>query len=107
MGHDIHFLSRLERVNADQQALALRLYRDPQTTRKIIEHRGTSLSMQAERVAIALDVPGVEMSADHQRRRVGKAREQVAPRSRRLLLVGRILRHLARKALERSGGKHG
>jgi hypothetical protein len=41
-----------------------------------------------EGIAVALDVAGVEMPADHQRRRVGKAREQFAPRHRRLNRVG-------------------
>jgi hypothetical protein len=33
-----------------------------------------------EGVAVAPDVPCIEMSADHQRRRVGKAREQFTSR---------------------------
>src|ERR1700750_1102381 len=40
-----------------------------------------------EGVALALDVAGVEMTADHENRLVGKARKQLPPRYRGLFSV--------------------
>jgi hypothetical protein len=58
-------------------------------------------SDEFEGLAVALDVAGVEMAADRQRRRIGEAREQFAPRCRgsgRIEIRGRRpvqMRHLA------------
>src|ERR1700722_1688901 len=50
--------------------------------------RGLVLDDELERSAVPLDVTGVEMSADHERRAIGKAREQFAPRHGRLSGIG-------------------
>lgn len=54
MGHDTHFLSRLQRLGDHRQVdLALGLYRDPRAVRLILARVG--LPEDTERVAIALD----------------------------------------------------
>lgn len=60
MGHDIHFLERLERVNPDHQALALRLYREPAETRRVLDVICTDLGLSdaRDRIAIALEDGG-------------------------------------------------
>jgi hypothetical protein len=64
-------------------------------------------------IAVALDMAGVEMSADRQRRRIGKAREQLAPRRRgldRIEIRGRRpvqMRHLAGMMRHVAGQKPG
>jgi hypothetical protein len=45
-------------------------------------------SDELEGIAVALYVPGAEMSADHQRRQVGEAREQFPPRGGGLHGIG-------------------
>jgi hypothetical protein len=52
MGHDEHFLERLDRVASDHVALALGLYRDHELVRYILDH--VRVPEGAERVAIAL-----------------------------------------------------
>jgi SEC-C motif-containing protein len=52
MGHDEHFLERLDRVASDHVALALGLYRDHELVRYILTH--VRLPDAAERVAVAL-----------------------------------------------------
>jgi hypothetical protein len=51
MGHDLHFLERLERVSPEQQQIALALYRDPALVRLVIE----GVPEDRDRIAIALD----------------------------------------------------
>ncbi len=51
-GHDIHFLSRLERVGYGESDLALRLYRDPALVEALFGERG--VPPDAERIAIPL-----------------------------------------------------
>ena len=53
-GHDLHFLSRLDRVNYDQADLARRLYRDAALVKAILDDETPS---DVERVAVAL-APG-------------------------------------------------
>jgi len=53
MGHDAHFLSRLDRVSAQQADLALRLYRDEELLCSLLD--AERLPADAERVAISLD----------------------------------------------------
>ncbi len=55
MGHDKHFLSRLDRVSREQCDLALNLYRDQEIVQKILEH--AKLPDSAARVAISMDHP--------------------------------------------------
>jgi hypothetical protein len=55
MGHDHHFLSRLDRVNAQHVELALGLYRDEDLVRRILQM--ADVPEQADRVAISLDDP--------------------------------------------------
>jgi len=50
MGHDEHFLSRLDRVQAEQVDFALALYRDHEAVRFLLEHLGAD----APRVALAI-----------------------------------------------------
>lgn len=52
MGHDLHFLERLERISPAQQQIALTLYRDPALVRLVIAGH---VDEERERVAIALD----------------------------------------------------
>ena len=52
MGHDHHFLSRLDRVTTDQVEFALSLYRDHEVVKELL-HRVT-LPEGADRVAIAI-----------------------------------------------------
>src|ERR1700688_2371839 len=52
------------------------------------EPHGSSLNDEFEGVAVAPDMGGAEMAADHQGRGIGKAREQFAPRYRRLDRIG-------------------
>jgi hypothetical protein len=56
MGHDEHFLERLDRVASDHMALALGLYRDHELVRYILTH--LRLPEAAERIAIALEDGG-------------------------------------------------
>jgi hypothetical protein len=53
MGHDIHFLERLERLSMPQADFALALYRDPVLVRFVLAH--VKLPDGAERVALALE----------------------------------------------------
>lgn len=53
MGHDHHFLSRLDRVHAQHTELALSLYRDDELIRRILAM--AEVPEAAERVAISLD----------------------------------------------------
>jgi hypothetical protein len=53
MGHQHHFLSRLDRVSLPHVELALSLYRDPDLVRHVV--RLPHVPADAERVAIALD----------------------------------------------------
>ena len=55
MGHEHHFLSRLDRVSAPHVELALELYRDHELVRFIMD--GADLPAGAERVAVSLDDP--------------------------------------------------
>lgn len=56
MGHDHHFLARLERVDQQETELALSLYRDHQLVRELL--RSLSLPEGVDRVAVALsDAP--------------------------------------------------
>jgi hypothetical protein len=55
MGHDDHFLSRLDRVSWVDAELALTLYRDHELVRELIE--SSSLPQDTERIAISLDDP--------------------------------------------------
>lgn len=57
LGQDLHFLSRLERVNYGQTELALRLYRDPALVRTILAD--PACPRERERIAIPID-PGPE-----------------------------------------------
>jgi len=52
MGHDAHFLGRLDRVDNEHLELALGLYRDHQLVQEVLAH--VRLPEGAERVAIAL-----------------------------------------------------
>jgi len=52
MGHDVHFLERLSRVEAEDESLALSLYQDPELVRTILSL--AQLPDGAERVALAL-----------------------------------------------------
>jgi|CZKU01.1.fsa_nt_gi hypothetical protein len=56
MGHDEHFLERLDRVHRDQVELALGLYRDHELVRAILSD--ARLPPDAERVALALEDGG-------------------------------------------------
>ncbi len=57
MGHDAHFLERLDRVTDDQTELALSLYRDHEAVRLLLDHE--AIPTDAPRIAIALaDAPG-------------------------------------------------
>ena len=47
-----------------------------------------ALNDEFESIAIPPDAAGVEMAADHKRRRIGKTREQLTPRRRRLNRIG-------------------
>lgn len=51
MGHDVHFLQRLERLPTQQVDLALSMYRDPQMVRFVLSR--ARLPDGAERVALA------------------------------------------------------
>jgi hypothetical protein len=53
MGHDIHFLQRIERLSPAQADLALTLYREPELVAHILER--VRLPDGAERVALALE----------------------------------------------------
>jgi len=53
MGHDHHFLSRLDRVHTQQADLALSLYRDDELIRRILTM--AEVPEAAERIAISLD----------------------------------------------------
>ncbi len=55
MGHDSHFLSRLDRVTPEQCELALGLYRDEEVVKKLLDH--AKLPEGVERVAISMDHP--------------------------------------------------
>jgi hypothetical protein len=55
MGHDIHFLERLERVSDAHMELAMSLYKDGDLVRAIL--RDARIPEQAERVAITLEDP--------------------------------------------------
>lgn len=58
MGHDHHFLSRLDRVNDSQVELALALYRDHELVGRLLLAHRHFIPEGAERVAIALDDSG-------------------------------------------------
>ncbi|WP_230470149.1 SEC-C metal-binding domain-containing protein [Lujinxingia vulgaris] len=51
-GHQVHFLERLERVDGEEQELALKLYYDASFVRAYLE--GTRIPPEYERVALAL-----------------------------------------------------
>jgi len=53
MGHDHHFLSRLDRVHAQHTELALSLYRDDELIRRILNM--AEVPEAADRIAISLD----------------------------------------------------
>ncbi|HWN67250.1 MAG TPA: SEC-C metal-binding domain-containing protein [Haliangium sp.] len=53
MGHDIHFLERLERLSMPQADFALALYRDPDLVRFVLAN--VKLPDGAERVALAVE----------------------------------------------------
>lgn len=55
MGHDAHFLTRLDRVTADQTELALSLYRDDELVHSLLAQ--LHLPEHAARVALSLDHP--------------------------------------------------
>jgi hypothetical protein len=55
MGHDEHFLSRLDRVTRDQVDFALTLYRDHERTAWILSR--ANVPLDAERIALAIE-PG-------------------------------------------------
>jgi hypothetical protein len=55
VGHDSHFLSRLDRVTPEQCELALGLYRDEEVVKKLLDH--AKLPEGVERVAISMDHP--------------------------------------------------
>ncbi len=55
MGHDHHFLSRLDRVNSEQVELALGLYRDSELVKTILSK--TKLPEGESRIAISMDDP--------------------------------------------------
>jgi hypothetical protein len=55
MGHDSHFLSRLDRVTPEQCELALGLYRDHELVKKLLD--AAKLPEGVERVAISMDHP--------------------------------------------------
>jgi hypothetical protein len=55
MGHDHHFLSRLDRVSPEECELALGLYRDPEVVKKLLDH--ARLPDMDGRVAISMDHP--------------------------------------------------
>lgn len=55
MGHDHHFLSRLDRIDSSEVELALSLYRDHKLVREVLSH--AKLPDGAERVAISLAHP--------------------------------------------------
>jgi hypothetical protein len=57
VGHDHHFLSRLDRVSPEQVELALGLYRDAELVRTVLTK--AKLPEQAERVAISMDHPSL------------------------------------------------
>lgn len=57
MGHDAHFLQRLDRVTREHTDLALALYRDHELVRQLLE--SGDLPPHAERVAFALDDGGL------------------------------------------------
>jgi hypothetical protein len=66
MGHDIHFLERLERLSMPQADFALALYRDPDLVRFVLAH--VKLPDGVERVALAVenkpDTPYVLVARD-------------------------------------------
>jgi len=66
MGHDIHFLERLERLSMRQADLALGLYRDPALVRYVLTF--VKLPDGVERVALALehgpDTPHIIVARD-------------------------------------------
>jgi hypothetical protein len=55
MGHDAHFLERLDRVSRDQTELALGLYRDHEAVRHLLDRE--AIAKEASRIAISLDDP--------------------------------------------------
>lgn len=56
MGHDEHFLQRLDRVKRDHVEIALGMYRDHEFVKYLLSH--VKLPPAAERVALALDDGG-------------------------------------------------
>jgi SEC-C motif len=54
LGHDIHFLRRLERASAAQVERALQLYRDPEAVRFVLDR--ARLPDGADRIALSMDV---------------------------------------------------
>ncbi len=58
MGHDHHFLSRLDRVNEAEVELALGLYRDASLVRLIIGYHDNWIPKSAPRVAMAMNDSG-------------------------------------------------
>jgi hypothetical protein len=55
LGHDHHFLQRLDRVSAEQVELALGLYNDAELVKTVLTR--AKLPDEAERVAISMDHP--------------------------------------------------
>jgi len=55
MGHDHHFLSRLDRVSHEQVELALSIYRDHELVREILQR--SKLPDGADRVALSMNDP--------------------------------------------------
>ena len=55
MGHDLHFLGRLERLRDDQVSQALSFYRDDELVKSVLKE--LKLPEAIDRVAISLDDP--------------------------------------------------
>lgn len=55
MGHDLHFLQRLERISLPQVELAMSLYQDPQLVGFLLD--SANLPQGAEKLAVSLDDP--------------------------------------------------
>ena len=55
MGHDLHFLQRLERISLPHVELAMSLYQDPQLVGLLLD--SANLPAGAEKIAVSLDDP--------------------------------------------------